>query len=412
MNAHAASSKTRLQVLIWALFCAALFVTNTSILPSDHLTHISAYDTWIYLSIADAAPGVPPAGSELVYHGAMRFLFPYILGILAKTFGMTSWSMFRVASHVLVSLTIAVFWAATGNLSKNWYLRLLATAVLSFNVYLFRLQLAFSGFINDTLFVLSLTCAIYATLNRKHILLFFSILIMGIGKQTVFFVLPMFLAFSAVEAFQRSEWGKWFRYWIITIGALIGYYWLIHQIILPFSSLVSTKHMLLGLANFFMSAPFTETSKTFLIFVSLGIFGGLGSLLFIFTIWMRSKQKISPMIAWLAAFFLLSIVQPILSGPVITDRSIMRLEAIGTVPLILMALRVAEESNLCIQKRSCLTCIALLFAASFHHLFSIVGPDQSLRVIFASTHLALLFVFSYLFYRDLKPRDAHVDLAI
>ena len=151
MTAETSKNLFRRDLLIWLIFSIALFATNSSILPTDHLTRISAYDTWIYLQIADAAPGVPPAGSDLVYHGAMRFLFPYILGMLAKLFGMTSWSMFRLASHILVSLTIAVFWSITGQLSKSFYLRLVAAAALCFQVYLFRLQLAFSGFVNDTL---------------------------------------------------------------------------------------------------------------------------------------------------------------------------------------------------------------------------------------------------------------------
>ena len=220
----------------------------------------------------------------------------------------------------------------------------------------------------------------------------------------------MFAAFHFVECFRRSELLTWLGYWFVTMTVLIAYYWTIHTIVLPFSSPVSTTDMMFGLATYFTTMPFIQASKGLLVFAGLGFFGILGPILFFAVIWTKSKREFSPLLLWFSGLFLLSIVQPILSGPLITDRSIMRLESIGAVPLVLLALRLAEESKLTVRRKSCFFEIALLFLASFHHLFSIVGPDQSLRVIFAVTHVVLLLLFCYGLFNALETHATQADL--
>lgn len=396
------SAKNFLKSNPWIFFCIALFATNTNILPTDHLTRISALDTWIYLGIADAAPNLPASGSNLVYHGSMRFLLPYTLGLLAKFFHVSSWTMFRIAVHIGIAATMGIFWSVLCRLCKEQSIRLIALAIVCFHVYLFRLQLAFSGFLNDCLFNLGFAWALCAILTNKRLSLFLSVLVMGIGKQTVFFILPVTMAYTFLNDFRTAKAKQSVLFWVLTLSVLVAYYMIIHSIVLPFSSPVSTGSMAFGLITFFRTVPFGDAVKQFGAFMLLGLFGLLGPIFFLAPVVKQSRTRMSETEIFLFVLFLFSIVQPIMSGPLITDRSITRLEALGVIPLTLMTAYRADQNSLKLSYKWTLVCTILLFFASFHHLFSILGPDQDLRSVFAIGQTAILMLFFLLFLKNLR----------
>ena len=387
---------------IWFLMCLILFVTNTTILPNDFLTTISAMDSSIYLGIADSAPGLPVPGSNMVYHGAMRFLVPYVLGSISKIVGMTSWQIFRIAVHVLTLISVGLFWDMTGRLKAHSSIRLLATSLLCFHVYLFRLQLSFSGFVNDAFFVFGFSWGIWSMLNKNYGTLFLSIVIMGIGKQIVFFVLPIFVLWSYLDFDIPVKRLKLGLFWIFTLSSLVGYYFWIHNIILPFSTPGSTKAMALGLIQWIKDTPFEVAGPQLIEFLALGCFGLLGPLLFILSIYLRSATVYSRLLGLLLCLFLFAIVQPYLSGPTTTDRSIMRLEALGVIPLLLAGVVLAAQNGIYISKKVLISTVLLIFMASFHHLFSIVGPNLELRKLFFLLQIGMFAMFINLFYRGIQ----------
>lgn len=388
--------------LVWTVLSGLLFVTNTTISPGDFLTKISALDSLIYLSIADSAPGLPPDGSNLVYHGAMRFLLPYTLGLLAKGLGVSSWAVFRVVVHLFIFATIGLFWNITGKLRAHFSIRLIATALICFHVYLFRLQLAFSGFLNDALFVLGMTFGIWSILSKNRPALFSSILMMGIGKQTVFFVLPVFFVWSIFDEFDRRKWIGLATFWLCSVFSLVGYYALIHSIVSPFSTAVSTTNMAFGLISFMSSTPIVSGIKQLGAFFGLGFFGILGPIMMFLAVYIKGKKDFNRDQACLLGLFIMAIVQPFLSGPLITDRSIMRLESLGILPFVLVAVSLAADRQLSVSKMYVRILVAILFVASFHHLFSIIGPDMELRLWFSFLNVGLLIVFFIVLVKTLR----------
>jgi hypothetical protein len=134
----------------WLFFVLLMLITN-SVISFDHtLTRVSAMDTSIYLAIADASPGLPPPGSELVYHGAQRFIIPYSIGYIAKLTNQPSWDVFKSFVYVVIFLTSWVFWKTSRYLTNELYARVLIVSILCFHVYLFRLQVTFRMVVQST----------------------------------------------------------------------------------------------------------------------------------------------------------------------------------------------------------------------------------------------------------------------
>lgn len=379
----------------WLFFCLVLFATNSHISPDSHLTKITALDTTIYLAIADAAPSTPAPGSGLVYHGAMRFLFPYSLGLIAKALGLSSWSVFQATVHVLTLLTSAVFWKISGLLTKSLQVRVLASAVLCFYVYLFRMELAFSGYLNDGLFVFGLTLSIWSILSGRPFYLFGSLAVMAIGKQTVFFVIPALITWTCVASNWKSRSHIWKGlFWCLALIALFGHYLIIHSIVTPFSANATTSQMALGLYHWVRETPLLVAVDQFFRFFARGALGLFFPVVFLaIAIKKGTFRKMSSNQWCLLGLFLCAIAQPFLSGPAATEGSIQRLEGLGVVPLLCMALTFLPEDMSFPKSRMFFLSIGFIFVSSFHHLYSILGPNLELRNIFGIVQLVAGLLF-------------------
>ncbi|MCX6125545.1 MAG: hypothetical protein NTV34_12480 [Proteobacteria bacterium] len=224
---------------------------------------------------------------------------------------------------------------------------------------------------------------------------------MAIGKQTLFFVLPVFVCWTFLKRANKTSLLNLFVFWSITIAGVLSYYLTVHQIISSFSSPGSTKNMATGMLTWLFSTPLNIGIRQLAEFLSLGFFGLLAPLSLVAAIYLRSPKFVSTHQGLLIVLTVMAMLQPYLSGPIITDRSIMRLESLALVPLLLIGVAKAGENSLSIAPKTLIALISILFLSSFHHLFSVLGPNLELRKVFACTQTALLLFFFYIFYRAL-----------
>lgn len=374
----------------WLLLSLILFATNSHISPEQYLTKISALDTSIYLAIAEAAPSLPANGSDLVYHGAQRFFLPYLLGVVSKATGISAWSLFQLATHLMVLFTLRTFWMLSGRFQVSHGIRLVATAIFCFHVYLFRLHLTFSGFLNDGLFVLGFTYAIRSLLEKSQARLMLGILFMVIAKQTTVFVLPVLTAWTFIDADWKSTPRHrlaifWAASWVI----LFAHFYVVAKIIQPFSSSATTFQMASGFMQWLRETPFLDAVSQYSIFLARGLLGILTPLLFFFIVWRShaTDLKTTRSALWLALLGA-AICQPFISGPAITGPSIQRLISLGIVPLLGLTLQLPGIQCYKLSPKKAWAVVGIIVLASFHHLFSRLGPNLNYRYLFLAIHLS------------------------
>jgi hypothetical protein len=383
----------------WFVLWVFIALTNSHIAPDDILTKISALDTTIYLDIAKAAPGLPSAGSNLVYHGAQRILFPYLLGLLAKLTGISPWIWFQIAVHICTLLTAAIFWRTLLRLTKNQDLILLLMAILICHPFIFRLQMTFSGFVNDAIFNLGMAIFCYGFLIGSNGIRSAGIFIMIPAKQTIFIILPV-MAVAELIFSEKSRF-KAMTYWgLLMIGTSV-YYYLIDLIISPFSTQNTTKGMALGLWIWLKDANSWKSFIQFFIFLGragLGLLPALAILAAIVS--SASMRKPSKREYFLGLLFLASIAQPFISGPATTDASVQRLISLGLLPLLIFLM----PSLSSIKFRSPFYGWPIIISSilgSTHHLFSRVGPDLTLRYLFLALNVLSALILGATVYRSL-----------
>lgn len=387
----------------WIVLWSFVALTNTHIQPDDYLTAVSALDTSIYLKIADAAPRLPPDGSNLVFHGSQRFFYSYLLGLIAKNLGMGSWQIFQIMVHIATLLTTWVFWRTLKRSTKNTDTTMLLMAVFVCHPFLFRLQLTFSGFVNDAIFNLGLGILTYSLVARSSAMRILGLIVMIPAKQTIFLIIPSLcvaeVLFSALP--KREILGFWAFVAIITFA----YYAIIQIHITPFSSQNTTSQMAFGLFYWLKSANSLSSLLQLIAFMGRGILGLLTPITLVGTLILaKSGAKLSNSTKILTLLFLGTIAQPIISGPATTDASIQRLFSLGLFPLLVLLTPFFKGLSFNSDFRRCLVILAAVLGAT-HHLFSRIGPDLSLRYVFLSLYVTSALLIGSQVYKGLTRKS-------
>lgn len=368
--------------MLWAL----MVVTNTHIDPTSYITQISALDTSIYLDIARSAPGLPQAGSKLVYHGAQRIFFPYLIGLFAKGTGLDVWLLFQLIVVLCTLVTVCIFWRIALHVCAGRRTpAIMMTSILICHPFLFRLQIAFAGFLNDAIFDVGLalfTCSLLIRSPTKRVL---GVFLMIPTKQTVFLIMPF--VFAAEWFLSPSRRRSTTVFWLSAITGTVLYYAVIKRIILPFSSPDTTASMALGLWTWVKSIHGPEALVQWMQFIGRGV---LGLLPFVAVLGaLRSEKRriiVTDQNKILLVLSVATIAQPVISGPLITDASIQRLFSLGFIPMF--AFLGASLKDMRFRSKWMLgATIATIFLGSIHHLFSFIGPDLTKRFVFLALNV-------------------------
>lgn len=390
----------------WVYFFLLLLATNSFIGVDSPLIRMAALDTTIYHGIAIASPGLPPPGSEFIYHSAFRFYLPYLLGFVSKIFSIDEWVAIRVSVICMVGLALRKFSLILDKLSDDFNVKVIALCLLCFHVYLFRLQIAFSGFLSDTAFSLACIYAFSYFREVRLVPLLICSIAMIMVKQTGYIVGPLFAVWTFIDEKwvakigRRPILGAWLVWLIIvSIHKVIT-----HNIIESFSTPESTKAMAFGFINWLQGANLEDYFYVLLPFLMRGFLSVLAPALFLLgAVSLVKGPEVTRRVLFYSGLFAMLTVQPLISGPSITGESIVRLSSYGVLPLILAMTELCQDQGLRISNsRSTWIIVCLLILASFHHLFSILGPDLDLRWIFISTHTLLVFCAASFFIFQLK----------
>jgi len=358
----ASSARTK----YWALAILALaLLTNRWMGWQEGIQYLTAVDVEDgYLPVAAAAPGLP---SELIpFHKAQRFFVPYVVGSIAKGSGAPIPSVFFAGTALATGALLAIFWWLLGALQLPPRRRLLAFALFVFQPYALRYYGIVPGMFSDLTFELGTGILLAGLFFRKSSLPWIGLALAALSRQTALLLLPgvvlwIWFGWKEKPARSRALWATGLSLWTLffyeatgLLAARIG------------SANVNAEH-LTALFTWILSPDFSfpkmaeHTLRCTLPLLPAAI------------LLLREPWKQWPRESlFLLLMALVVAAQPFLAGPTVTGQNAARLITLGLLPLVVAWAIAAREKEWPLIPACAMA--LLLFAGSFHHLYTVIGP--------------------------------------
>ncbi len=351
-----------------------LLVTNKWFNYDDAIKVVGADDTISYRAVAEAWPGLP--ADALPFHKAQRLVIPVLLGGIARTLGCSLESLFLGATLLLCAVVLLLMHKIFVSLAFSAAQRLLLFALLIFNPFVFRPYLAATFMVIDLVFIAGLALLIWGLLTNRSAATVLGIVLAALGRQTALALLPVAVVWLNTGAWKARPARERLLFMLLLPVSAAGVYCVTGLAVSKMSEGgLNLKH-LTGL--FYWFAHFSPREfLTLLEFVLRGLASSTLALTILGVVYMRTRELVAlPACFWLLLMLVASIwAQPFLGGPDVTGDNIVRLCALGFVPL-LTALGVLLSRSRILSSASRLQLIMLILliiAGSFHHLTSNVG---------------------------------------
>lgn len=347
-----------------------IYVTNNHFTFQESLIFGGA-DGLSYYNISKDAPliteqKITPIHSE-------RFIFPYLIGLLSKILNIEIFIMYKFfVMVVLLLININLF-----NIFKILKLEkdsiFIFLILVNFNPYISRYYIAIPTIINDLILILGFTIIIknLISIKKNHFSTFRGFFLSFASRQTsIALVLSYLITFFLTK---NRIFNKKLEIIILAsfvIILILSFYYSSHTFdqVSERAKLYSLNTRLFGL--FLQNLPFVE--KIIFLILPFLSFGPI--LIYIF---LNRKIKInfkdvinSSAFIFLGLLILIVILQPILSGPDITGRNIIRLTTLSYIPLLVLLILVSNQRNTNFKFLFCFFGTILAFLHSLHPTFS------------------------------------------
>ena len=351
-------------IIIFSLFFILFTTENFNLEQSKTFGASDGHD---YYKIAQDAPQI---SKGLQFIKSERFFFPYLIGIISKTFNFDIFSSFKTLSILLSFSLIFLLDRALVIIKCPKNYRLTAILLVIFNPYILRYYISLPTLITDLIF-LNISLLIVIGLHSSKRYYFFGIAIgMLVRQNTLAFLIS--------------------TYFLYTLGYFYGQFkkiFLINDLYI-----VTAIVLFIYLFNFlYASKSETSVSASDLYFVTIfGLFAtqynlnslpaffifpllSFGPILYFFFI---NRKNIINFLNPISVFILLSasilILQPLLGGPLITGKNFIRL-ANYAYPILLVVLPLLLNNNfIFISKTKKYFYFIFLIFWSMHPTFSTI----------------------------------------
>lgn len=366
-----------IRLLLWFTIFVIILVTN-KYYSIDELTSFKIHDAKEYFSISSSAPEI---SNNLSFHKAMRFFFPYLMGVISKISNLEIYIIYQISSFVLIMHSIYLLNSKfhKSNFKKNFLL----ISVIVFNPYFARYYISFPLMINDLIFIYGTVYLILFIKNKNIINLIISLLIICFARQEsiflVFSVLVCRLIFKKNSIFNNK---KIILIILLTITVFsINYFYANNSTPLVESHSFSLKYRL-GL--FYFNYSFFDFIK-FIIFFFIPLF--LAVIILIYNFKDIKKNLIKNIkneeIVLLLLFSFFIICPGILAGPEVSGKNIVRFSTLSSILLTYCLFELLQKPNYsCVFVTIYLTVIILFMQ----------HPRNSMSPIFNS-----LYKFEYFY---------------
>ena len=360
--------------LILLLLVIFLLLTNTYY--GEDQINPSATSSYYYLNIADSFPrGMSMKDTPQTYIHGERFLISYLVGFIGHILDISNFYIFRVFTYFTILILIILNYKIIKIIIPQKNKGLLYFSLFLFNPYIIRFFLSNPIMINDLVFITSISLLFFSFLDKNNILFYTALLLAIISRQTsVLIILALIVSLTLPYKNEFIDSKKIsFSFLLLIINYLIS------QKYLEISNIdIFYESQFFGLINYFQNN--FEFSKLFkFLFLPILSFGPL----FFIMIAQKLKNEIFISINEKNIFFIILLIlfvsQPILSGPLIAGKNIIRLATFGYTPLIFLTCLSIKNLNNLSKKASIIFIIIMLFW-SLHPTFSKIKVFELLKI--------------------------------
>ena len=347
------------------IFLLIIFLTLTTKHYDYQSTLIyGGADGFYYMQIAKSSPYFTE--TKITLHYAQRFLLPYIIGLISKLSGFDLFFVFKLTSFITLIILSFTLVKIIKIFTKDKFYQIIILNLVLLNPYISRFYISVPTVINDLFFLTTTALISLVIIKKKNILyIFYSCLSLTARQTGVVFLIS---AISNLIVFKRKS--------IINLKLLIimiiGYYIFFSLIIFYSKNSSNTNFDYTHINGIFFYLINKFNILNLINFISLPFLSYGLLLLFIFFFlklkknFSTNKQKI--FIIFLSILLIIS--QPILAGPELTGRNIIRLSTLAYVLVISLLTFIYREKKILNNYKILFIIIQII--CSFHPTFSIL----------------------------------------
>ena len=327
-----------------------------------------------YFKIAEAAPNI--SIEKHPYHKAQRFLLPYITGVISKYLIIDTYTLFRVFSFCFIGLILFIFKKIFYKLNIEINFQIFLFSLIIFNPYIIRYYLATPLMINDLLFLLSGTLLIYSFIHSNKWLLSVSIFLATASRpESIFFIIALIIG----KVIYKKKYTFSLNSIIINVIVFSSIFLLNNY----HANIVGNDNMsAFALDQRFGLFMFNYSLKEFLIFIILPFFNFFPIFLFfLFFNFSALNHKQDGLFIFSLIIVVLTMITPMISGPIATGKNIIRLINLSYPFMIYIFYKILIiKNNLSLNKKNLFLLIVILW--SLHPTYSNVNIFLPLSKIF------------------------------
>lgn len=350
-----------------------LIIYLTNEFNFDYVYNNAASSSFYYLEIAKNFP-IPPKFENNIqsYIHSERFFVSYLVGLFSYLTKIKIYKIFFILIFFTIFFIIIFFIQLLNNFKISIINKITIINLFALNPYTFRYFIQNPTMLNDLIFLLGIILFVQYLNNNNKIFFYVSVFFLVFTRQTFIIIfISLFLTYLIKQ-------NKFINY------KKIIYVILLFLVYLFFSKLFIQNAQLdqsytISITGLYFYLKDNYFTIDFVIFISLPIIS-LGPILMLifFEFLKRNLNKISLskdllLILIILGFFL----QPILAGPEIAGRNIIRLAFFSYVPLIFMFLK--HHKDLVKKNHLFIFSNILIILWSLHPNFSKIKIFEFLR---------------------------------
>jgi len=357
------------------IFLLLFFIIITNNYFGENEINASARSSEYYLKIAAAFPDVAKFSddSQTYIHGE-RFLVSYFIGFLSTIFNIEIFSLFRILSYSFIVYIIFLNFKIINLLITKSNSKIIFFSLVILNPYIIRYFLSNPIMLNDLIFILSISLLFLSFIKTKDYIFYISIILAVISRQTSLVILLALFIYLILPL--SKDFINYKKFFLSLLIYLINYF--ISKYYLNIANLNDFYDSnIFGLINYFKNSEDYLALLNFLILPILS-FGPLLIFLFIKLTKYELKIKFDKKYFFFVIVLLGIVAQPIIAGPLVTGKNIIRLSSLGYYVSIFLFC--AHLKNFEISSRKFkIIFISFLILWSLHPTFSKVNIFDGLK---------------------------------
>jgi hypothetical protein len=175
--------------LFLTLFFILLVLVTNNYFSYENSLIFGGSDGKFYILISKYSPNF---GINIEYIKGERFFFPYLLGMISKLSSIDLFSLYQIASILLIISLILLYREILFLLKIENYSYYFFLLLVIFNPYLIRYYLAVPTIIIDLTFIISLEIIAIGFLKKKNKFFFLGLIIAALSRQNSIIILFVF----------------------------------------------------------------------------------------------------------------------------------------------------------------------------------------------------------------------------